>query len=141
MDIKDPKILGRAERWASEIKEWSTELLTKTKSKADWSFVKEVAGITIADQSTACMRGCGSVECPPRRLQMALEDVENTPKYDDACIKGKLIEQLCDNYENDLGVVVGYVQVLPFPQSIALPWHYVSPCFFGVQHSLKSLSN
>jgi len=37
--------------------------------------------------------------------------VENTPQYDDECIKGKLIEQLCDNYEGDVAVIVGYVQM------------------------------
>jgi len=110
MEIKDPKILGRAEKYAVQIKAWSSDLLKQCKSKDGWSFVKETGGVTLADSSTACMRGSGSVECPPRRLQMALEEVENTSKYDDACIEGKLVEQLCDNYENDLGVVVGYVQ-------------------------------
>ena len=48
---------------------------------------------------------------------MALEDVENIPRYDDNCMKGSLVEQLCDNYEADLGVVVGYIQVCLPPLS------------------------
>ena len=123
MNISDSSILGRAEKYAAEIKEWSAELLAKTSEKEGWGFYKEVAGITLADNSTACMRGSGTVDCRPRRLQMALEDVENAPKYDDQCIKGKMIDQLCDNYDNDLGVVVGYMQVRidPHPNTADLP--------------------
>ena len=110
MNITDPSMYGRAERYAADIKEWSEELMKKTREKEGWSFHRELAGITLADSATGSMRGSGTVDCRPRRLQMALEDVANTPKYDDQCIKGKLIDQLCDNYESDLGVLVGYVQ-------------------------------
>ena len=130
MNVSDPKVLGHGARWVAEIREWSTELLQKAKSQEGWSFVKEAsrlhgslhhssrllchvqaAGVTMTQHSTSCMRGTCLVNCRARRLQMALEAVENTPQYDDECIKGKLIEQLCDNYEGDVAVIVGYVQV------------------------------